>query len=226
MLKTLDPFRAWRRWRTKAPAASLQDRFTRVYRYGAWRSKVSRSGFGSEPGSAAARHCLDVLGRVIAEYEIRSIADVPCGEIGWIEALLRAHPEVAYTGYDIVGPVIEANRRRRADLRFERIDATVRTFARADLVFCKDLINHLPEALVWRFLDRVCASGSTWLLITSNRDHGNSPLRMTHVGASRHVNLSRDPYDLPPPVFEDHYLSLWRVSDLDAFLNGRAGVAA
>ncbi|MCA3700542.1 MAG: hypothetical protein IOB84_12265, partial [Brevundimonas sp.] len=76
----------------------------------------------------------------------------------------------------------------------------------------------LYERDVRSALRNMVASGSTWLLITSNTGYENLELEMLAPGASRELDLAAPPYDLPPPVYGDHYLSLWRLADVGVAL--------
>ncbi len=186
-----------------------RERFTRVYETRRWATGESVSGPGSDHGSGSVEHATRLLRRFIPELGVRSMTDVPCGDFHWMGAVLAAHPEVDYTGYDIVEPLIARNRRVHPGRTFETLDIVTEVPARADLILCKDLINHLYEKDVRAALRNMVASGSTWLLITSNAGYENLELEMLAPGASRELDLAAPPYDLPPPIYGDHYLSLW-----------------
>ena len=67
-----------------------------------------------------------------------------------------------------------------------------------------------------RRLRNMVASGSRWLLITSNSGYANEELYMFRPGASRPLNLRAEPYNLPEPVWGDHYFALWTVEAVAA----------
>lgn len=132
--------------------------------------------------------------------------------------VLLEHPEVSYVGYDIVEPLIARNARTHPGRSFVVLDIVTEIPPRADLILCKDLVNHLYEKDVRSALRNMVASGSTWLLITSNTGYENLELEMLAPGASRELDLAAPPYDLPPPVYGDHYLSLWHLADVGVAL--------
>lgn len=197
-------------------------RFSLVFHDRRWESAESASGPGSERGSEPVRHTVEVLDRIIRERQIGSIADMACGDFNWMPMVLAAHPRLAYVGYDVVPELVRLNRRRYPHLRFETLDVTRRTPAAADLLLCKDLLNHLDEADVRKALRHMAASGSRYLLITSNRDHPNDALSPRHPHGSRHLNLLAAPYSLPAPIEADHYLALWEARAVAEHLSARA----
>lgn len=211
-------------WVKAAPAEpeNLKVRFTGVYRRREWGLSESASGPGSALDSGSVRQALLVLPKIIKTYDIRSIADVPCGDFNWMPEFLMAHPEIAYTGYDIVDDLVSENRRRYPDVSFCSLDITTQVPARADLIFSKDMVNHLLDDDVWKAIANMIRSGAGYLLITSNSDPvPNEELPCNIGGMSRVLNLRVAPYDFPPPLYDDGYLALWRTKDL-AFVLDRA----
>lgn len=196
-----------------------RERFTRVFETRRWATGESVSGPGSDHGSGSVEHTARLLHRFIPELGIGSIADIPCGDFHWMGDVLSAHPEIRYAGYDIVEPLIARNWRSHPGRAFAVLDIVTEVPPPADLILCKDLVNHLYEADVRAALRNMVASGSTWLLITSNTGYENLELEMLAPGASRELDLVAPPYDLPPPVYGDHYLSLWRMEDVGRALD-------
>ncbi len=198
------------------------ERFSRVYDERLWGSAESASGPGSERASPTVRHAIATLEGVLRQQAITSIADIPCGDFNWMPELLSAHPDLRYTGYDVVPTLIEDNRKRHPGVDFRLLDITRAAPAHADLIFSKDLLNHLGEDDVWAALENMAASGADWLLVTTNRGFDNVGLEATQPHASRHLNLEAPPYSLPEPVSGDHYLLLYRMADVARRLADRA----
>lgn len=194
---------------------SLEARFTYVYHHNAWRSPASVSGAGSAKDSPSVKLALTVLSQMVTRYDIRSIADVPCGDFNWMPMFHSQHPDITYIGYDIVRPLIAANSKTYPDQNFRYLDITTQIPERADMVFSKDLVNHLLERDVWNALANMVRSGATYLLITSNGDpEPNRELPANISGASRLLNLQTAPYNFPAPLYNDGYLAMWRMADL------------
>lgn len=191
-----------------------EERFSGVYEQRLWGSPESASGPGSERAAPTVLHALHVLGTLIREHGIRSMADIPCGDFNWMPELLTAHPDVTYVGYDVVPALIRDNRLSHPTRDFRLLDITLAAPERADLIFSKDLLNHLSEDDVWAALEHMAASGSEWLLVTTNRGFDNVDLEPTQPHASRLLDLEAPPYSLPEPVSGDHYLLLYRMADV------------
>ncbi|MBU2167224.1 MAG: class I SAM-dependent methyltransferase [Alphaproteobacteria bacterium] len=165
---------------------------------------------------------MSALDTVIRERGIRSLADIPCGDFNWMPEVLTAQPGLDYVGYDVVPALIRDNRLHHPAHDFRLLDITRAAPAHADLVFSKDLLNHLTEADVWAALENMAASGADWLLVTTNRGFDNVDLDPTVPHASRLLDLEAQPYSLPEPVSGDHYLLLYRMADVARRLAMRA----
>jgi hypothetical protein len=211
MLSSLRKALFGKKWAKRSSA----DRFTEVFEQRMWRSEESASGPGSDRSSRSVTHCIDLLHRFTQELDLKSIADAPCGDFNWMPAFLDQHPEVDYVGYDVVPAVIAQNRQRHPGRRFETLDLAREVPAQADLVFCKDLVNHLYDRDVWAALENMVKSGAKYLMITSNRGSVNTELDGSRADASRHLDLEAQPYSLPKPIYGDHYIALWRREDVE-----------
>lgn len=205
----------------KREGVDLGARFTEVYEQRLWQSEESVSGSGSERESGQVRHAMEMLNRFTAELGIRSIADIPCGDFNWMPAYLEAHPEVTYVGYDVVPALVAENRARFPGRRFEVLDITRKAPARADLVFSKDMFNHLALDDIWAALENIVASKPKYLLLTTNKGFENVELDRSQAHASRHLDLEAAPFSLPTPIYGDHYFVLWRREDVERRLAER-----
>jgi hypothetical protein len=191
--------------------------FTHYYEVNWWKDGESRSGPGSRRDSPAVAHCLPILSSIVEKYEIRSMADIPCGDFNWIGAFLEARSELDYSGFDIVEELIERNRLNHADRKFDLLDIVATVPPKVDLIFCKDLINHLENHEIFKAVANMRLSGSTYCLVTNNFGYKNTRLWRTSRShsSSRHVDLTTVPYRYPPPLWRSHYLGLWRLHDME-----------
>lgn len=171
--------------------------FEVIYEKDLWNDEEGESVSG--PGSSVeitgmARAAIE---QVIADRGIRSMLDAPCGDFNWMRH--TALGSVAYTGADIVVPMIARNNERYASetRKFIVLDLVDGSVPAADLVFCRDCIMHLKTPDVQRLLRNISGSGSRYLLITNHPGAGeNQELRST--GNFRPINLSLPPYNLKP----------------------------
>ena len=82
-----------------------------------------------------------------------------------------------YTGLDIVPEAIAANREKlggnrggKVSYEFDVFDITSKTPPKADMLICRDLVNHLAAGDVQRLLSNVRASGTKYIIISNNRN--------------------------------------------------------
>lgn len=120
--------------------------FSAIYERNTW-------GAGSGVGSMRehVQPYVVMLQRFLRDYEIASVVDLGCGD--WQFAQLIDWGGVQYLGLDVVEDVVEAN---RAKFATDSIDFDVARFGKplppADLVVCKDVLQHLPLAFVSHYL--------------------------------------------------------------------------
>lgn len=205
---------------------SRRARFVRHYRDNYWKGAESRSGRGSSLDQT--RIVREELPRLCTELGITSLLDVPCGDVHWMQHV--ALPGVRYIGADIVPQVVADNRTRFAGTgrEFIAFDLVRAPPPRVDLIFCRDLLVHLPFRDALRALENCRKSGATWLLTTSFTERTeNADL----AGSDwRPLNLALAPFNLPQPArlilegctedngaYADKSLMLWRLADLPPF---------
>ncbi|MFL6107076.1 MAG: methyltransferase domain-containing protein, partial [Marmoricola sp.] len=125
----------------------LAEIFTGIYGNDTWDG-------GSGPGSVAEniRPYLEYVQHFIDSRAITSVVDCGCGD--WQSTRLLDFSGVSYTGYDIVGSVVEANQQSYGsdNVEFRCADFSSEDLPEADLLICKDVLQHLPDEAVLRFL--------------------------------------------------------------------------
>ena len=194
--------------------------FEEIYEKDAWGNYESVSGSGSGlEQTAAVRAALPGL---IAEMNIRSLLDIPCGDFFWMNTL---DLDVDYTGGDIVAPLIARNNAKFEGPRrhFVRLDLTADQLPKADLILCRDCLPHLTNAEVRQAIAAFRKSGSTYLLTT--QFDGRTKNTDGATGMWRAINFELAPWSFGPPLrvidelcpeegYTDKRLALWRISDL------------
>ncbi|XRB06565.1 Methyltransf_12 domain-containing protein [Pycnococcus provasolii] len=213
----------------------LQRRFEDVYTLNLWDDGVSRSGHGSNPRSEEVLRdkpfIVDVINKKFkGRRNTLTIVDAPCGDMAWMPETLRAISEsfthVYYTGFDIVPQIIRANQRQsftqragnRVTLKFEVRDISSMRLPTADVVICRDVINHLPRRSIRAVLDNLRQSNIDYIILSNNfaprgrpqvaewaRGFGANP----QGGASRPIDVTKPPFNWPQPVERSQHLSLW-----------------
>ena len=198
---------------------SLRSRFTTVYVEGLWGADETRSGAGSVKGSHWVTLAAETIRRAVSENDLHSISDIPCGDFNWMPEVLAGLGPVRYIGFDIVAAALARNKARFPAYEFRLLDITCKAPPAADLIFCKDLLNHLTDADVRRAIANMRRSGSKFLLASNNPGVENAPLP-EYPNASRHLDITAPPFNLPPPLWcVEGYMSLWRLSDLNGHLD-------
>jgi len=177
--------------------AALKDKaYSIVYEYNVWGSDVSRSGTGSDLWSPEARLAVTALEAVIDTFGIRTMLDCACGDATWMVPFFVAkHPEVQYTGVDVVSDVIERNKQRHPDLHFLAQDLSeIPLPTGAELIFSKETVNHMHLVDAQRAIQRFAATGARYLLTNVHEGEDN------FVGAEKtcHTTYIKYDYELPP----------------------------
>lgn len=216
LLRRSPVYRPYVRWKLATSSSAREEHFTGFWRDNVWGDSESRSGSGSGlQETAALRQRLPSL---LAELDVHSLLDVPCGDFAWMRYVDLGG--VDYIGGDIVGALIdELNRDFSAPgRRFMRLDVISDPLPAVDAVMIRDLFLHLPTARVQEALASVRRSSARYLLasnytsVTMNVD--------VEMGQHRFLNLTLPPFSLPPPVTStadgiaeraDKTMSVWRL---------------
>ncbi|NGX59354.1 MAG: Trans-aconitate 2-methyltransferase [Chlamydiae bacterium] len=130
--------------------------FTQIYETQSWGANEDSMGF-SGPGSTvrSAAPYMKFLQDFIKKYNIRTIVDVGCGD--WTFSQYIDWNGAKYTGFEIVKNIIEKNNEQfaNANINFVHGDATKLDLPKADLLICKDVLQHLPNADIQDFLKKI-----------------------------------------------------------------------
>lgn len=173
----------------------MRETFTRIWRENHWKGSESVSGPGS--GVKRTRHLRPALAELLAELDVRSLLDVPCGDFLWMSELDLT--DIDYVGGDVVPELVEETRRRHArpGRRFEVLDLTTSPLPPADLLLCRDCLVHLSLDDALRALDNIARSDIRWLAATSFTDRDEN--LKVQTGRWRPLNLQLAPFSLPAP---------------------------
>jgi len=121
--------------------------FGEIYESAAWEG-------GSGEGSRAAVTAVyrGIVEALVQGSDVRSVVDVGCGD--WEFSQLIDWSDVSYLGLDVVPDVIARNRESfaRPGVEFRHADVQVELPPAADLLLCKDVLQHWPVAWIQAFL--------------------------------------------------------------------------
>lgn len=197
----------------------MEEVFTNIYRENGWKDSESVSGRGSTlKNTEVARAALK---NIIGMYEIKSMLDIPCGDMNWMKEVM--FPDgFKYIGADVVPALIEKNRDKYG-LDFRVMDITKDALPDVDLIFVRDLLGHFSNRNVKKALINIQLSGAKYFMATTFPDHHE--FGDIKTGQWRPINL-QEFFGLPDPImvineqyldhggkFADKSLGLWKVED-------------
>lgn len=187
------------------------DIFDKIFHENRWNSDESKSGGGSTISATVTLR--DFLPAFFKEYNIHTVLDIPCGDYNWMQVVDKKN--IKYIGADIAKEMIENNNNLYASNHafFEVLDLTKDKLPKVDLIFCKDCLQHLFYESVWKALENIKRSGSTYLLTTSY------PLTLRNHdilnGDYRSLNLRKYPFLFPKPLIKIREMSKDNGNELD-----------
>jgi len=172
----------------------LTETFNRIYSGGVWGRDVAGAGTsGTGSTLAITRDYRAYLQDFIKKHRVTSIVDAGCGD--WSFSRTIDWADASYLGVDIASDVIEADRKKheKGKITFRVGDITEELPA-ADLLISKDVLQHLSNALVHKFIRNNLKRGKyKWVLLTNDRGSGNGD---TVPGGYRAIDLAAPPFDV------------------------------
>jgi len=132
---------------------SIEQAFSEVYsesRWGKSENGEPSSGLGSILETTYIYRVF--LQNFLHENRIQSVVDIGCGD--WEFSKVLDWKDIEYDGYEVVPYLVQRNNALYANshIRFHYGDGTVTYLPPADLLICKDVLQHLPNEDVQVFL--------------------------------------------------------------------------
>lgn len=203
---------------------TVQDVFNGIYKENTWGNDQSISGQGSS--LLMSNKAIQAINDVIAEYQPKSILDIPCGDFNWFRHIDLKN--VDYTGADIVKELIDKNQEQFAsgNIQFQHLNLIEDDLPPSDLVIVRDCFVHFSYADIRSSIANIKRANCKYLLVTTfTKQRINYDIT---TGDWRPVNLLKSPFFFPEPLFlavEDHTpafkkdfrgksLALWRLADI------------
>ena len=170
----------------------LSGTFNRIYADGTWGRDAARRGTsGTGSTLAITQEYRAYIEDFIKTHGVTSVVDAGCGDWGFSSAIEWG--EASYLGVDIASDVIAAVRSRHESdkVRFQVGDITDDLPA-ADLLISKDVLQHLSNTLVRRFISNNLRPGKyKWVILTNDRGRGNPDVAS---GGYRAIDLAAPPF--------------------------------
>jgi SAM-dependent methyltransferase len=167
-----------------AASKSLTETFTEIYSKNIWKDGKSASGPGSD--LEATKEYREVIQKFLSENDVRSAVDFGCGD--WESTRMIDWTGTDYLGIDLVQSVVEKNQAEfgAENIRFEVGDLSEHDSCSADLLICKDVLQHLPNSIISDFLTRTLLQ-YRWAILTNDA-------RFSIPGGFRNLWRRIDPY--------------------------------
>ena len=180
-----------------------QKAFSEIYRRNAW---FGGSGHGSRPEYTAPYVAL--LQEFLRSNRIQTAVDFGCGD--WQVAKQLDWSGIRYVGFDVVESLVRENQRSFGSNTISFRLAEGRTLLPpADLLICKDVLQHLPNREVQHYLS-IFKRLYKFIIITNDVFPDAYTNREIENGGVRPIRL-----DLPPFCEQHKVLLEWKVDDPD-----------
>lgn len=185
-------------WERAGGNRPLAETFTEIYREKTW--DTSRAGTGTSGSGSTlqtSREYRAFLEGFIAEHGVRSVVDAGCGDWEFSQAV--DWKGATYLGIDISPEVVDGVKQRfeKDGVRFQVGDVT-EDIPAGDLLVCKDVLQHLSNDLVRKFIKNNLRRGKyQWAIITNDRQWpGFFNNRDISSGRRRGLDLRAPPFEL------------------------------
>lgn len=184
------------------PTPRCEDVFSYIYKNKIWGENNKGEGF-SGPGSSIEETApyREFLQRFLAEQQIKSVVDVGCGD--WTFSHTIDWSGIDYKGFDVVEDVIKKNIQTYGspNIHFEmKNGAEEGALPKADLLICKEVLQHLPYDDIHNFLKNL--DGYKYCLITNDVNPFSSTTTNHDIvrGSYRCLDLQATPFNVEAEV--------------------------
>jgi len=172
----------------------LGQTFNGIYSRGDWAKNSEGKGTsGSGSTLDITREYRAYIEEFIKNHHVRSVVDAGCGDWEFSSATNWNHAR--YLGVDISTDVIRVVKKKyqKEGVSFKVGDVT-ESLPSADLLLCKDVLQHLPNALVIKFIKNNLKHGKyKWAILTNDPGGNNSDIQ---VGGYRLIDLRAPPFSV------------------------------
>jgi SAM-dependent methyltransferase len=172
----------------------LTNTFNRIYAEGTWGKDVAGKGTsGTGSTLEITREYRAYVEDFMKKHSVKSVVDAGCGD--WSFSSAMDWGDASYLGVDIASDVIAAvrNKHEKGKIKFQVGDITDELPA-ADLLISKDVLQHLSNELVHKFIRNNLRKGKyKWVILTNNRGSEN---RDVASGGYRAIDLAAPPFEV------------------------------
>lgn len=180
-----------------AIAGHLEDTFTNIYKHGVWGRNSQNQGTSGEGSRLdTTEEYRAFLQEFLKAFHIKTVVDFGCGD--WEFSQTINWNGIDYIGYDIVKTVIDRNIQKYATdhIKFYHANALNVKLPEADLLICKDVLQHLSNQKIKRFCDQM--NKFKYCLITNdvNSETLTSDNHNIGDGGYRRLDITQPPFNI------------------------------
>jgi SAM-dependent methyltransferase len=172
----------------------LANTFNRIYVEGTWGKDVAGKGTsGTGSTLEITREYRAYVEDFMKKHNVKSVVDAGCGDWSFSSAIDWG--DASYLGVDIATDVIAAvrNKHEKGKIKFQVGDITDELPA-AELLISKDVLQHLSNELVHKFIRNNLRKGKyKWVILTNDR---GSEHRDVASGGYRAIDLAAPPFEV------------------------------
>ena len=172
----------------------LTPTFNRIYAEGMWGKDVAGKGTsGTGSTLEITREYRAYVEDFIKKHSVKSVVDAGSGD--WSFSSAKDWGNASYLGVDIASDVIAAvrNKYEKGKVKFRVGDITDELPA-ADLLISKDVLQHLSNELVHKFIRNNLSKGKyKWVILTNDRGSENRDIAS---GGYRAIDLAASPFEV------------------------------
>jgi SAM-dependent methyltransferase len=178
---------------TAAAPMPIKTAFEYVYKKGTWGFNTDGSGSSGPATELGLQQYGSFLNYLLKSANIKSVVDAGCGEAGFKYSDWAG---IDYKGYDIVAEVIDRDKKyEKPNINFFVANIVDYDLPQADLLICKHVLQHLPNADVAKFLTKQIPKYRHVIIV-------NSVDRITFTAVNRDINPGDfRPLDITKPPF-------------------------
>lgn len=177
---------------------SLEKIFTAIYLNGEWgRNENGEGTSGSGSTVEYTKEYVRFLEDFLRNHKIKSVIDIGCGDWQFSKNVNWDGVE-KYIGYDVVKFLIDRNTAHYANkkISFVHADAVHVELPRADLLICKEVLQHLPIDDIKLFLSQIKKFKYCIIVNDIEKDTKTSENRDIPAGHYRTLDITKNPFNV------------------------------
>lgn len=172
--------------------------FTQIYDDKVWgigSGGQGTSGGGSTMSATVAYRAF--LQDFLEQHGVKTVVDAGCGD--WEFSSAMDWTGIDYTGFDVVPSVIAEDQKKYGSpsIRFQTADIVRTELPPADLLICKDVLQHLPTEDVLAFLAQLPKYKDALITDTVDKHTLSAENGDIQPGQFRLLDLTKPPYSVP-----------------------------